>query len=769
MSVRQYTASKSRTKDETSWVMSFRHPLRKDAKGKQGRKMRRGLSTDDESQAQALIEEMNTLLGDPTWHSVVKRPEAARRFSPIVIRAFYDAIESDSRSSWDRRNEAMPLPGKEEGYTRAMMVGTTGAGKTSLLRQLIGSHPRDDRFPSTSASRTTISDIEVVPCEDQPYRAVVTFFDEWTVHTNVHECVENACASLWEELPDDRLAERLLTHRDLRFRLSYVIGSWRPAASPTAESNGDWTYEPDEVGEDAEAERDEPVPDEDNVPDASALEAMHGVLTDFLGRLRRLAEEAKGQLSAELDVDLSALSGDEKDAAQELFEGIVQSLPDFDELVNDIMDEARSRFDHIDTGTIMTAPSGWPRSWEFEVTDRKTFIRAVRRFSSNYAPAFGTLLTPLVDGIRVQGSFLPKFLDRHPKIVLLDGEGLGHVGDAAAGLTSRIARRFADVDVILLVDSAKAPLLEAPASVLRAVARSGYQSKCFIAFTHFDLLRGQANLPTFDHQRAHVLSALHQRLVNLRDIVEQPAVRALERSLNGRCFMLGYLDKPLTRKSRGPVSEIVKLIEACEDAIKSEALPNVRPVYDTAGLVLAIQSATSDFHDRWDAILGFRPTGGVRTAHWAEIKALNRRIVLEMDNGEYKDLTPAADLVARLSESITKFLSNPTKWKPAVPRDEEAEIALAQVQRKVSTHLHGFVETKLLEVPRPDWMRAFEYRGRGSTLDRRTVIQTIYDTSAPIPGPSLDPRSVAFLREVRKIVHDAIIAAGGELVSEIGG
>lgn len=764
MATRPYTASKSLTKDGTSWVMSFRHPMRKDPKGKQGRKMRRGLGTGDEARAQALIEEMNTLLGNPAWHSVVKRAEAERKFSPIAVRAFYDAIESDGSNSWDRRNEAMPLPGRQEGYARALMVGTTGAGKTSLLRQLIGSHPKDDRFPSTSASRTTISDIEVVPCEDQPYRAVVTFFDEWTVHTNVHECVENACGSLWEELSDERLAERLLTHRDLRFRLSYVIGSWRQAASPTADSDGDWTYEPDEIGEDAEAE-----PDEDDVLEASALEAIHGVLAGFLGRLRQLAEEAKGQLSAELEVDLSMLNGDEKDAAQELFEGIVQSLPDFDELVNDIMDEVKTRFDHIDTGNITTAPSGWPRSWEFEVTDRKTFIGAVRRFSSNYAPAFGKLLTPLVDGIRVQGSFSPTFLDKNPKIVLLDGEGLGHVGDAAAGLTSRIARRFADVDVILLVDSAKAPLLEAPASVLRAVARSGYQSKCFIAFTHFDLLRGQANLPTFDHQRAHVLSTLHQRLVSLRDIVEQPAVRALERSLDGRCFMLGYLDKPLTRKSRGPVSEIAKLIEACESAVKSEELPDVRPVYDTAGLVLAIQSATSDFHDRWNAILGFKPTGVVRTAHWAEIKALNRRVVLKMDNSEYKDLTPAADLVARLSESITKFLSNPTKWRPAVPRDEEAEIALARVQREVSAHLHGFVETKLLEVPGPDWMKAFEYRGRGSTQDRRKVIQTIYDTSAPIPGPSLDPRSVAFLREVRKIVHDAIIAAGGQLVSEIGG
>lgn len=403
------------------------------------------------------------------------------------------------------------------------------------------------------------------------------------------------------------------------------------------------------------------------------------------------------------------------------------------------------------------------------MADRAEFVRAVRQFSSNYAPAFGTLLTPLVDGIRVQGRFFPAFTDRHSRLVLLDGEGLGHVGDPAAGVASRIARRFGAVDVILLVDSAKAPMLEAPTSVLRAVAASGYQKKLAIAFTHFDLVRGQANLPTFEAQRAHVLSSVHQKLASLKDIVGQPAVRAIERELDERCFMLGYLDRHLTEKNRGPVREALNLIDFCEAAIKPEELPEVCPVYDTAGLVLAIQAATTDFHSRWDAILGFRRSGNIRTAHWAEVKALNRRVVLDIDGGEYKDLKPVADFVARLSESITKFLDRPIRWKPRVPADSEADEALSRVQREVFARLHEFVEAKLLRVPRQQWMEAFEYRGRGSTDDRRKVIQTIYEASAPIPRPALDLNSEQFLREVRLLVHEAIREGGGELVSEVLG
>ncbi|TIQ01561.1 MAG: hypothetical protein E5X61_37245 [Mesorhizobium sp.] len=66
-------------------------------------------------------------------------------------------------------------------------------------------------------------------------------------------------------------------------------------------------------------------------------------------------------------------------------------------------------------------------------------------------------------------------------------------------------------------------------------------------------------------------------------------------------------------------------------------------------------------------------------------------------------------------------------------------------------------------------MEAFDYRGSGSTRERARAIQTIYDASAPIPGPALDPYSEQFLREVRLLVHEAIRDAGGELVSDVLG
>src|SRR5579859_1634571 len=110
MSDQRYSASKLPTKDGTGWIMSFRHPLRKDPRGKQGRKVRRGLGTSDDARAQQLVDEMNVLLSDTAWHSIAKRPEAERQFDDIVVRAFYDDIESSSSNSWEIRNSALPLP-----------------------------------------------------------------------------------------------------------------------------------------------------------------------------------------------------------------------------------------------------------------------------------------------------------------------------------------------------------------------------------------------------------------------------------------------------------------------------------------------------------------------------------------------------------------------------------------------------------------------------------------------------------------------------------
>jgi predicted GTPase len=748
-----YTAAKVRAKEGATWVLTFRHPLRPDPRGKMGRKMRRSAGTIDETRAEVLVQQLNTLLSDDSWFVTDRQADAARVFDEVVVRAFYDDLTTPTARSFDVREQKIPLPDKEEGYCRTLLVGPTGVGKTSLLRQLIGSHPDRDRFPSTSASRTTISDIEVITAPGEGFNCVATFFNEWTVQTLVHECVADACAILWEDQPDTKIAERLLHHRDMRFRLSYILGAWGQGAVTQAD--------------DEDGFGDELAPLEANdeeVPQAEEVANMQATLMGYVARIRSVAAEAKSELGMEIE----SLAKEDRDAAQDLFEEGVQTLSDFDELVADIIDELRKRFDRLGSG-LVRRPSGWPESWSFASNDRDEFISTIRRLSSNWAPSFGTLLTPLVDGIRIRGPFAPSFGEGGKQLVLLDGEGLGHAKDSAAGVTSHITSRFAEVDVILLVDTAKSPMLDGPTSVLRAVAASGHHDKLAIAFTGFDLLKRQANLPTQAHQRAHVMATVNQALASLREVVGAPVVRAITRGIDERCFMLGYLDRRITDMNPAPAGELMRLLDHLERTGLASAAPvQVKPVYELARLLFSIQGAVAEFHARWNAILRLGGAQNVRRAHWAEIKALNRRVALRIDNYEYTpaNLMPVADLVGRLSEWITRYLDTPLRWEGKQPSDEEAEAALGLVQREVYKRLTPLAHQRLIERPHPRWMQAFHLSGRGSTFDRARTIQTVYVENVPIPGPALDHRSTDLLREIQALVGEAIEAAGGTLVGE---
>src|SRR5882672_5044461 len=167
MASQSYSASKSKSQNRPGWSVSFRHPLRNDSQGKPGLKMRRGLGTTVEQEADRMVEEMNTILADPSWWNALKRGEAERVFSKAVVNAFYDEIQAGRKDPGKLREHHLPLPSAEDGYARVLFVGTTGAGKTSLLRQLIGSDPDEDRFPSIAPAKTTIADIEVIQADGE--------------------------------------------------------------------------------------------------------------------------------------------------------------------------------------------------------------------------------------------------------------------------------------------------------------------------------------------------------------------------------------------------------------------------------------------------------------------------------------------------------------------------------------------------------------------------------------------------------------------------
>jgi hypothetical protein len=346
----------------------------------------------------------------------------------------------------------------------------------------------------------------------------------------------------------------------------------------------------------------------------------------------------------------------------------------------------------------------------------------------------------------------------------LDGQGLGHTPDSSASVTTQITRRFSDVDVILLVDNAQQPMQAAPLAVVRSVAVGGHQQKLAIAFTHFDQVKG-VNLPTFAAKRGHVMASVTNGLANLKDALGSSIIRSIERSIDEQCFMLGALDQPSNKLPNGVKAEMERLFGFFQRAIEPAPEPAAHPTYNPDGLVLALQGAARGFRRPWAARLGLGAHESAYKEHWTRIKALNRRIAGEYGT-EYDSLRPVADLLARLSEEVSRFLDNPSGWRPRVPSEEEADAALSEIRKQVYTELHSLAERRLVQDHINEWRTAYEYRGKGSTFDRAQEINAIYESGAPIASTVITAISAEFIQEMRRIVHHAIISHGGTLEAQ---
>ncbi len=757
----RYSASKTRSQGRNAWAVTFRHPVvKKDPRSTSGIKVRRGLGTPDEAEADKLVDEMNVLLGDESFWSLSQKGRAERQFSKVIIDAFYDPMVADAHlDPWKARDEVIPIPSAEDGFTKVLFLGTTGAGKTSLLRHLIGSHPEKDRFPSTSTGKTTVSDIEVIT-DHEGFQAVVTFFPEGTVRTYTQESVDEACKAVWRGEPDEKIAKELLNHKEQRFRLSYLLGSW--SAQEIQGEDDDWGFDDVEEVVNSAAEQ---VSEEGVYPSAEERREMQEKLSEYAERIRAIAESAIAKVSEEWGEDVLRLKGDDLDLVLDYFEEILEKMPGYDALIEDIIEQILKRFDYLAAGELKRKGK-WPERWTFESEDRDEFINQVRWFSSNYAPAFGRLLTPLVQGVRVRGPFFAEALGETRGLVLMDGEGLGHVAETVADVSTHFTSRYQMADVILLVDNAQQPMQAAPLSVVRSVATSGHQDKLAVAFTHFDQVKG-VNFSGFADRRDHVLASVKNALSNMRTTVGDSVINSMEGHLYSRCFMLGALDKPASKIPKGVFSQLNALVDFFRSAIEPYEPPAAAPVYDPASLSFAVQAATQEFQSLWNARLGYQYQESVSKEHWTRIKALTRRVA-RMGGVEYDYLRPVAELIARLSEGISRFLDKPVQWDPHGQNEEEESEAIDVVRSEVFQSLHSLAMERLIQEHLVDWSRAFEHVGRGSSYDRARDVRNIYQTAAPVPGIELTPQSSEFLSNVRDLVFDAIENAGGKIVTVRG-
>ena len=754
----RYSASLSQTQGRSGYSIIFRHPARRDAaSGKAGIRVRRGLGTRDQAEAERLRDGLNVLLGDPKYHDPAARAEAERRFDPRVVDIFFDKMVPEETDFPAMREAVIELPASgSDGYRRVLFLGTTGAGKTTLVRQLIGTDPMKERFPSTSTAKTTIHDTEIV-LADGDWRAVVTFAPNDEVREYLNECISTAVLAAAKGADDAEVLRHLLNHVSQRFRFSYVLGNGPPVAPRSSD------FDDDE--EESEGEADLLTDEErDAIDVASTAEMLAGTVEN----LRQLARRLGDRLRAELDVR----GDDDERVAEELFEEELDNLlrddERFHQVADALMEEIEKRFDLLPPGEVQKTRQSWPLTWsgKWSVEERAAFLRAISRFSSNYAPLFGRLLTPLVNGVRVAGPFTPTWNGNEvPKLVLLDGEGLGHTPKSSSAVSTAVSRRIEAADAVLLVDSATQPMQAAPLAAMREIVATGNARKLIIAFTHFDEVKGD-NLPNASAKVQHVLASAENVLAAFGEELGPYAERALRQRLESARFFFADIHEPLseaTASGRRTISQIRKLLDAIDAVIERPAPAEARPVYDRMNLVLAIRAAADAFREAWRPRLGLEFKPGFAKEHWTRVKALSRRLATGWAD-EYDTLRPIADLRKELVERIYVFVQKPLRWEGPEPEDDQKQACFDAFSDNLGRRLLEVCTRRVWHERAAQWQNAYDKHGTGSTFVRARIIgDEIYERAAPVPDVTPSPDRNQFLREIIAEVEKAAGETGAEL------
>jgi GTPase Era involved in 16S rRNA processing len=703
--------------------------------------MCKGLGTDNEAEADRLVADLNKLLTTPELHALSSEQEARRQgIDPRVIEIFYQGMDANNTDHRDLRNQMLPFP---EGHTRNLLMGITGSGKSTLLRRLIGS--TNDRFPATSINRTTTCQLEIITGAED-YTAVVTFLSQ---HQTQQEVVESLSAAVLKAVKgekDVRVMNELLEQSDLRFRLRYILGDWEDE-----ESDDEFVV----INETEETATDDANNDQ---------QGQRAFLEKLLKQIRRVADDARAAVEPVLG-KLDDLIGDDLDYALDEIQEAAEQSDDFLDMVSDVMGEIRFRFDEIIEGKFTKSSTGWPAAWKWKVVtdNKKDFLKVIRKFTGNSKPQWGTLLTPLVNGVRVQGPFRPEWSPSSYKHVIIDTEGLLH-GRANADVPAELTELFKQVDSIVLVESAK-NALNSPAAVkvFEAVASSGYTKRFALVFTHMDHASGE-DLRDGKAKKEKVFGGVRNVLENqIAKTLSRDAARHLEAQLQTNTFYFAHLDGKFSVKDEVQIKKfeqrLGKQLSEFVVCLAARTQPDLElagyPKYSMRSLGLAVREASVAFIESWEAKLGFKYVDGETTVPWQSLKALSHRYA----EGWLRDgfwLRPIDQLTANLRNVLTKFLDNPIEWGGKPVSHEDKLLILDGLKQRITAPLAGIAEERLRKLPMANWQAAYGLHGKGSTVIRRHNVRSIFQAQIPVPESRSDRSSEKWMDEIENLVAGVV-------------
>ncbi len=706
-----------------SWNLSFHHPICRD--GSVGKKIHRSLKVTDEAEALALREQINDLLRiaaeTPSLLPTRSHALSEQTYARVIVDAFYDCMTPEPVDYAALRNKLMPLPpraGEMGGVPHALLVGGTGTGKSRLSQHLL--QTTRENFPMRGAGRTTVSDTEVI-VGDFEFSAAITFFSQNEVRQIVRENLQEACAFAYGRSDDkEKIASKLLVDSNKRFRFSFVLGGWT--------KKGQAPDEEDEVqGGDQ---------DLDFGPEALAASRWTR-LEHCVDQVVAFAAAARERAQAD---------SSEEEQAEENWEQYIED--EVDGLAEEIIGELERRL------CAATGQSSWPVTHQIKDTpDKAEFFKQLRVFYQNHRALFGTLVTPLVQGIRVRGKlYAPDWAEGPSSWVLLDGQGVGHEQGTATKINRTVppelAKKYSGADLILLVDRAMPAMTGDAPIILQDLIVRGFLERLVVVFTHFEAVEA----PDLDisGRQEKVLEGLSNAVQSIASLPKRQKV-ILERTAEERTHFLARLDlREIANKTTQ--DEVHRLLHRVSASCGEDQAQALRPLYNEYEIAELVRAEIEAYRRDWS-------TEELSSFHFKIVEALTNWIGNAFSDGYPKqNLYPGQDLSRRLVSAISIKLEHPRDWSPSKPvsEDDESQI-LNAIRKSVGERIDAYCREVLVHDPRTvSWLPAYQnISGRGTKIRRARTVARILEDHAQLPDEGVGE----FAKNIWLIVEGAITEA----------
>ncbi|MCI0564342.1 MAG: hypothetical protein MN733_38205, partial [Nitrososphaera sp.] len=335
------------------------------------------------------------------------------------------------------------------------LLGDTGAGKTTIIRQLLGTTKL--RFPSVRRTRCTIAVTEYVISKEPSYRAVIVFKTLEEITRYVREILEDTITKGYrafraQKLEDDELVTNLEESPDQRFRLKFIL-------------------------------------DEKHRREIAQELSKH-----FIPKLVSWIESNFPNEQDEIDVIIDLAIDTELRSEVKVFE---------DKIIGAISNRVAET---------CSSHSTQPMIEHFEITesDFETFVKRLKPLLD----VDDGSISPIIERARIRGNMSASWLPSDIEIVLIDGEGIGHdVKESNQDtLSSRHLDYFYISDAIMLVEDSERPFIAGGKSALVSLIRNGYLPKFMLAFSKLDKVEGERSQQIQEVKRGlrNLLSALSQ-------------------------------------------------------------------------------------------------------------------------------------------------------------------------------------------------------------------------------------------------------------------